>query len=79
MFLFQMTMPVTVAALGVLLPRRPGLAFGLACVALIGGSVPTFYHAVKGYYGTALFVALILASAAALFVALGALRGRERA
>jgi len=40
MLLFQMTMPVTLKAVHHLLPDRPGLAFGLPCVALLMGSLP---------------------------------------
>jgi len=70
MFLFQMTMPVTLAALTVVHPRRPAFAFGLACLALLAGVLPTFTRTVQACYGDLRFLALILASAAALFVAL---------
>lgn len=40
MLLFQMTMPVTLKAVHHLLPDRPGLAFGLPCVALLAGALP---------------------------------------
>jgi FSR family fosmidomycin resistance protein-like MFS transporter len=74
-FLFQMTMPVTLVAVAALLPGRPGFAFGLACVALVGGAVPTYYHEVKTLFSPTLFLTLILLSAAALYVSL---RGLQR-
>ena len=70
MFLFQMTMPVTLAALTVVHPHRPAFAFGLACLALLAGVLPAFYRTVQAYYGGLRFLGLILASAATIFVAL---------
>jgi len=40
MLLFQMTMPVTLKAMHHVLPARPGLAFGIPCLALIIGALP---------------------------------------
>ena len=40
MLLFQMTMPVTLKAMHLVLPTRPGLAFGIPCVALLLGALP---------------------------------------
>lgn len=40
--LFNMTMPVTVTAAALLLPGDEGLAFGLTCLALFVGSIPSF-------------------------------------
>ncbi len=40
MLLLQVTMPVTLKALHVLMPERPGLAFGLPCVVLLLGALP---------------------------------------
>jgi hypothetical protein len=68
-------MPVTLVAVAALLPGRPGFAFGLACVALVGGAVPTYYHEVKTLFSPTLFLTLILLSAAALYVSL---RGLQR-
>lgn len=41
-FLFNMTMPITLAALSNMLPGREGFAFGLSTLALIAGALPTF-------------------------------------
>ena len=69
MLLFQMTMPVTLAALYRLLPHRPATGFGFLCVALVLG-VTTAQHP-NGFRptGLSLFL-LVVASAAALFLAL---------
>jgi FSR family fosmidomycin resistance protein-like MFS transporter len=67
MLLFQMTMPVTLVAVAMVFPRRPGLAFGLPCLALVLGSVPTFYPWLRPYYGPGVFAALIACSALALW------------
>ncbi|MDP8223715.1 MAG: hypothetical protein P9L99_10180 [Candidatus Lernaella stagnicola] len=76
LFLFQMTMPVTLTACAAVLPGRPGFAFGLTCLALILGAVPTFYHAVKIHYGPGPFLGLILLSAASVGAGLWMLRGK---
>jgi FSR family fosmidomycin resistance protein-like MFS transporter len=73
MLLFQATMPVTLTAAYLLMPDRPATAFGLPCLALIAGAVPTFYPVVQAYYGPHTFLALILASTVAIAVALNLL------
>lgn len=70
MFLFQMTMPVTLVALHILWPRFPGFAFGLACVALVAGALLTSVPAAHALYSELPFLLLILGSAAALWGAL---------
>jgi FSR family fosmidomycin resistance protein-like MFS transporter len=74
MFLFQATMPVTLAAVAAVMPGRPATAFGLPCLALILGAIPTFYPWGRAWYGAAPFLVAILISAAALFVGLWLLR-----
>jgi FSR family fosmidomycin resistance protein-like MFS transporter len=73
MFLFQMTMPVTLTAVALILPKRPALAFGLTCLALIAGTLPTFTHALDRFYRPELFLLFIGLSALSLFVGLRAL------
>ena len=70
MFLFQMAMPVTLTAVAGVLPGRPGTAFGLTCLALIIGVLPTSFSAFKAYYNSMLFMALALLAAAAIYFAL---------
>jgi FSR family fosmidomycin resistance protein-like MFS transporter len=51
-FLFQFTMPVTLAAVYRIFPNRPGFAFGLPCLFLLIGTLPallkfqTFFNSV---------------------------------
>jgi hypothetical protein len=40
MLLFNLTMAVTLTATAVLLPGRPGLDFGIPCLALFVGMLP---------------------------------------
>ena len=44
MLIFQMTMPVTLKAMHHILPTRPGLAFGIPCLALLLGALPGLYR-----------------------------------
>lgn len=70
MFLFQMTMPVTLAALFMLLPGRPSFAFGLTCLALIAGAAPFFTQVKSSLSSGIVIFPAILAAAGALFIAL---------
>jgi len=72
--LFQMTMPVTLTAVERLMPGRPGTAFGLACLALIAGSLLAFSELVQEWYSSGFFTALIAASALSLWVSLRLLK-----
>jgi len=76
MFFFQMTMPVTLVAVASILPGRPAFAFGMTCLALVLGAVPTFYRAVKNFYSPALFLMLIVLAAVAVYFGLRLLRSR---
>ncbi len=70
LLLVQLTMPLTLVALVSLMPNRPGLAFGLPCLALVLGVLPTFFDSVRAYYHPAGFAGLLVLSAAALAAAL---------
>lgn len=79
--LFQQVTGVTLAALHALAPRRLGLTFGLACLALLLGSLPFvggWAQAVPALTSPALIVVLTLAATAAIHRALGALPGLAR-
>lgn len=67
--IFQMTMPVTLAAMMRLMPARPGFGFGLLCVALVAGTLPAYLPGGWRPQGLSLFL-LVLGSAAALHLAL---------
>ncbi len=70
LLLFQMTMPVTLTAVYLMLPRHPATAFGLPCVALVAGALLTFHPQTAGMFGPRTFFALIPLSAVAVLVAL---------
>jgi MFS transporter, FSR family, fosmidomycin resistance protein len=75
MFLFNFTMPVTLTALSNLLPGRPGLSFGLTCLALLAGALPV----VKGYTAFSAQFVILAASVIAIiavYIGLTAARGR---
>jgi MFS transporter, FSR family, fosmidomycin resistance protein len=70
MFLFNLSMPVTLVAISNLLPGRPGFSFGLTCLALIIGTLPAF-SSLKQFLGGQLFIfAIILVSVIALYCGL---------
>jgi len=67
MFLFNMTMPVTMVALANIFPGRPAFAFGLTCLALILGAFPVFTGLKSLFGGPFMLIAIILISAAILY------------
>jgi FSR family fosmidomycin resistance protein-like MFS transporter len=74
--IFQLTMPVTLAAALRALPAWPGFGFGVLCVALVGGTLPAYLPGGWRPHGMPLLL-LVLASAAALFLALRWLEARS--
>ena len=70
MFLFNITMPITLVAISNVLPGRPGFAFGLTTLALIIGTMPT-YTEFKVFLGTRWFLfAIIIISTLSLYLGL---------
>jgi FSR family fosmidomycin resistance protein-like MFS transporter len=69
-FLFNLTMPVTLAAIANMLPGRAGLAFGLTTLALIIGAYPTFTVWNSHLNGPWATLAFIIISIAALSLGL---------
>jgi len=67
MFLFNVTMPVTLVAISNILPGQPAFAFGLTCLALILGAVPAFIGLNWIFNQYYIILAIIYVSAAALF------------
>jgi FSR family fosmidomycin resistance protein-like MFS transporter len=67
--IFQTTMPVTLKATHHLMPARPALAFGTACLALFVGALPAFagLHLLPTAWHT---MAFVIGSAALLGVGL---------
>jgi FSR family fosmidomycin resistance protein-like MFS transporter len=66
-FLFNLSMPVTLACLADMLPGQSGFAFGLTALALIVGALPAFtpFHTLTG--GAGFIFTAILVSIAALY------------
>ncbi len=71
MLIFQFTMPVTLAAVYLAFPRRPGLAFGLPCLALLLGALPSITTILGPVELKPLAIPLVLLSALMLFLGLG--------
>ena len=71
MLVFQFTMPVTLAAVYLALPRRPGLAFGLPCLALLLGALPGLTGYLDPVALEPLAAPLVLLSALMLCAGLG--------
>lgn len=69
-FLFQFTMAVTLTSIALLLPGKPGFAFGLPCLALFLGAIPSF-TSYKTFLGNDFIIlGIILFSAITLFAGL---------
>jgi FSR family fosmidomycin resistance protein-like MFS transporter len=73
LFLFNMTMPITLTAISNMLPGRPSFAFGLTCLALFIGAFPAFTEMKSLFAGNTALFAITLASVLALFIGLGLL------
>jgi FSR family fosmidomycin resistance protein-like MFS transporter len=73
MLVFNMTMPVTLAAMIAALPRHVGFAFGLTCLALFIGAAPVLAGWAPPVSATVL-TTLSAAAAVALWFGLGELR-----
>ncbi len=78
MFLFQMTMPITLAGIGILFPGRASFAFGLASLALLGGALPIFASPVPLVVDRGLMLCLIIVSAVSILIGLHLLSNHAR-
>jgi FSR family fosmidomycin resistance protein-like MFS transporter len=67
-FLFQMTMPITVTALSNMLPGRSATAFGLTVLALIIGVLPTYFGAKSFLDNEWVTFSIIIISASSLLI-----------
>jgi FSR family fosmidomycin resistance protein-like MFS transporter len=70
LFVFQMTMPITLVALSRAMPSRPATAFGWSCLALQLGSLPSVFSWGAALEGPLMLVPLILLSLVALYLGL---------
>lgn len=78
MFLFQMTMPITLAGVGILFPGRASFAFGLASLALLGGALPIYAGPGPLLVDRWLMLCLILVSALSILISLRLLSNHSR-
>jgi FSR family fosmidomycin resistance protein-like MFS transporter len=67
MFLFNITMPVTLTVVANMVPGKPGTAFGLTCAALVLGTLPAFSTLQPGLSSPVFIIIVILISALALY------------
>jgi len=70
MFLFNITMPITLVAISNILPGRPGFAFGITCLALITGAFPSFFPIKQILSGDWFIFSIISISALSLYLGL---------
>jgi FSR family fosmidomycin resistance protein-like MFS transporter len=66
--LFNMTMPITLCTLASRLPDHTGLAFGLSTLALLIGTVPTFFFKLPAGAADVVIPALIAVSVCCVFL-----------
>ncbi len=70
MFLFNITMPITLVAISNIMPGRPGFAFGVTCLALILGALPSFFPIKQILSGNIFIFGIIIISALSLYFGL---------
>ena len=78
LFLFQMTMPVTLTAVARLLPHRLATAFGWTCLALVSGALPAMLPFGKPLCTRRLLALWILGSTVCVFYGLRLLGVQRR-
>ena len=69
-FLFNMTMPITLVAISNTLPGKPGFSFGLTTLALIAGALPAFSPLKSTLNNSLIILITTLISASLLYLAL---------
>jgi FSR family fosmidomycin resistance protein-like MFS transporter len=68
-FLFNMTMPITLVAISNILPGKPGFSFGLTCLALIFGTL-LVYLGTASVLNNLLILLIIIVSVIVLYFGL---------
>ena len=58
-FLFSMTMPVTLAILVSILKKKPGIAFGLTTIGLFLGFTPIFFYKITSTLYNCILISLL--------------------
>jgi len=74
LFIFQMTMPITLVAVYLLLPGRPRSGFRLETAWPILWVLPNLFPFFKSFYHPNIFLILILLSAAMMYAGLYAMK-----
>jgi FSR family fosmidomycin resistance protein-like MFS transporter len=74
---FQMTMPVTLTATAGIIPRLPGLAFGLNCLALFIGGLIAYFPLKYAFHNPAAQVVSIILTAVIVFIGLRLLQNKR--
>lgn len=69
-FLFNFTMPITLVAISNMFPGKPGFSFGLTCLALLIGALPSFTLLKNTFSNMTFDLIIIILSAIVLFFAL---------
>lgn len=69
-FLFNLTMPVTLVTISNLLPGMEGFAFGLSTLAIISGTFPMFTELKYVFYNRGVIFMAVLISAAIIYIGL---------
>jgi len=70
MFLFNFTMPITLVAISNMFPGRAGFSFGLTCLALLIGAIPSFTLLKNIFNNPILDFIVIIVSAVILLIGL---------
>ena len=66
--LFNMTMPITLCTIASILKHNPGLSFGLTTLALLCGSIPTYFFSISLVQARILLISFTLISAFCTFI-----------
>ena len=64
---FSMTMSVTLALLVSVLPKNPGLAFGLTTIGLFLGTAPTFFFKLGNFFSNCLVILILTVVCVVIF------------
>jgi MFS transporter, FSR family, fosmidomycin resistance protein len=70
LFMFNLSMPVTLVAISNSLPGRPGFSFGLTTCAMVAAALPTFFKTKTFFSETTVMITLVVVSTIVLFIGL---------
>jgi FSR family fosmidomycin resistance protein-like MFS transporter len=75
LFLFNITMPITLAAMAACFPNRKGMAFGITTFALVAGALPVFSEYREWFADRTVLIAATVVSAGLLWIGLAVFAG----